>query len=455
MTQTTTTQEMNFDGLVGPTHNYAGLSRGNLASNKNSGRVSNPRAAALQGIGKMRVLLDLGLAQGLLPPHERPNIAALRALGYSGTDSACLSQAYKDSPALVANVSSASSMWTANAATVSPSADTQDRRVHLTPANLIAMPHRALEGPQTTRILSRVFKDEAHFTVHEALPSYSLFGDEGAANHNRMAASHGQRGLEIFVHGREALSQTHDLKFPARQTLEASQAISRLHGLSPADVIHIKQSAKAINAGAFHNDVVCVSNERLLFFHEAAFDGFEAVQARIVKRAQALGFTPEFLMASEISVPLDEAINSYLFNSQLVTRPDGGMSLILPIEARESHSAYAFVQDAIAKGQTKLDDARYLDLRQSMSNGGGPACLRLRVQMTKPQMQAVHQGVVMTHEKLDALEKLIKTHYRDRLSLKDFADADFLQESRAALDAITEFMDLDWLYDFQKAALRG
>jgi len=444
--------EMNFDGLVGPTHNYAGLSHGNLASNKNRGLVSNPRAAALQGVEKMRVLIGMGIPQGVLPPHERPFLPGLKSLGYTGPDAQCLETAFRDSPALIANLSSASSMWTANAATVSPSADTGDGRIHFTPANLIAMPHRALEGPQTTRILKRVFKDERYFTVHEALPNNPLFGDEGAANHNRMAPSHGAAGLEIFVHGREALAASPDLQFPARQTLEASQSVARLHRLRETDAIHIKQSAKAINAGAFHNDVVCVANENLLFFHEAAFDDVKGLKDSIRKRTESLEFLPSFLMASEKDVPLSDAITSYLFNSQLITRPDGGMSLILPIEAQITQSTYDFVQDCIAAGETRLDKAHYLDLRQSMSNGGGPACLRLRVQMTEDQMAAVHPGVVMTLEKLDGLETLIKKYYRDRLSLNDLGDPLFLNESRAALNALTQFLDFENLYDFQRCS---
>ena len=66
-------REINFDGIIGPSHNYAGLSLGNLASTRNAGQVSQPRAAALQGIDKMRANLALGLAQGIFVPHPRPN----------------------------------------------------------------------------------------------------------------------------------------------------------------------------------------------------------------------------------------------------------------------------------------------------------------------------------------------------------------------------------------------
>ena len=115
--------EINFDGLVGPSHNYAGLSLGNLASASNAGEVSYPRAAALQGLGKMRHNIGLGLAQGLFAPLPRPNPVLLGALGLGTIDQSDAAQRR-----LRAAAWSASSMWTANAATVSPAPDTADGR---------------------------------------------------------------------------------------------------------------------------------------------------------------------------------------------------------------------------------------------------------------------------------------------------------------------------------------
>lgn len=441
--------EINFDGLVGPTHNYGGLSFGNLASDKNRGRVSNPRAAALQGLGKMRKLIDLGLTQALLPPQERPFIPTLRAIGYDGKDGEVLEAAFTDSRAMVANISAASSMWTANAATVSAGSSTEDGRVHLTPANLIAMPHRALEAQQTHRTLAAIFKDDTHFKVHDPLPANSLFGDEGAANHNRLANSHGAEGLELFVYGREALRGARDLKFPARQTREASEAVARNHKINSAQTLFVNQSAEAIDAGAFHNDVVCVTNGNVLFFHEAAFEDISAFKDRVKTKGDALGFDPVFLMAKRQDMPLTDVISSYLFNSQLITRPDGTMNLILPIEAEETETAKRFVDQCLA-GDNPISEAHYLDLRQSMSNGGGPACLRLRVQVSAAQKSGIHEGVMLDHAKLDKLEDWVRTHYRDRLTLDDLGDAAFLQEVREALDALTQLLDLGSLYDFQR-----
>ena len=441
--------EMNFDGLVGPSHNYAGLSHGNIASSKHKGNAANPKAAALQGLAKMRRLIDLGLPQAVLPPQERPLVPGLRALGFSGTDAQVLESAFAHSPALVANYSSASCMWTANAATVTPSADSGDGRVHFTPANLTAMPHRALEDGQTHRALSMIFGDADHFAVHAPLAHTPLLGDEGAANHNRLCASHGEAGVELFIYGRDALGPKTDLKFPGRQTLQASEAVARLHGLNNSNAVFHPQSATAINAGAFHNDVVCVSNETVLFFHENAFDDPSALETSVTEKAT--GFTPHFIMAPVKDVPLGDVISSYLFNSQLVTLPSGEMALILPTQVEETPSTKAFVDQTLA-GDNPITQAHYLDLRQSMANGGGPACLRLRVAMTDAQRDAVHSGVIMTHDKIGVLENWVKTHYRDRLSIDDLGDAKFLQESRDALDALTQILDLPNLYDFQRTS---
>jgi len=192
--------EINFDGIIGPNHNYAGLSLGNIASTRNLGRVSEPRAAALQGVAKMRANLALGLAQGFFVPLDRPNRGWLDSLGTT------LAAA---DPPLRAAAYSASAMWAANAATVSPAPDCADGTCHLSVANLMTMPHRSHEWPGTLAQLRLAFADSRHFTVHGPVPA--PFGDEGAANHMRLAPRHDAPGIELFVYGRSGGA------FPARQ----------------------------------------------------------------------------------------------------------------------------------------------------------------------------------------------------------------------------------------------
>jgi len=441
--------EVNFDGLVGPTHNYAGLSFGNLASKAHQGAVSNPRAAALQGLAKMRALMDLGLTQGVLPPHERPHMAYLRQLGFIGNDEAVVREAFAYNPALLATVSSSSFMWTANAATFSPSHDCADGRAHFSVANLVSMPHRSLEAEFSRVILRRLFQNERYFRVHEALPPWAHMGDEGAANHNRLCAAHGQEGLELFVYGRKALSANEvETRFPARQTLEASQAIARRHGLKHTDFI--AQSPIAIDGGAFHNDVVCVANETVLLFHEQAFENVAGLKEGLRRHCAPLGFEPHFIMAEKDQMPLSEAITSYLFNSQLVSLGEGRMALIVPSEAQEITCVAEFAQAMVAD-DNPLTQVIYKDVRESMSNGGGPACLRLRVVLTPEELNHMHQGVLLNEAKLAALEAVVKRHYRDRLSPQDLGDPQLLSETRSALNAISEVLDLGSIYPFQRA----
>ncbi|AOY89999.1 N-succinylarginine dihydrolase [Marinobacter salinus] len=439
--------EANFDGLVGPTHNYAGLSWGNVASKSNVHSVSNPREAALQGLAKMKLLADRGYVQGILPPHERPHIPTLRSLGFSGTDTQVLERAAKTSPSILAAVSSASSMWTANAATVSPSADTSDHRVHFTPANLSAKFHRSIEHTVTGRALKAIFADEGYFTHHPALPSVSHFGDEGAANHTRLCGRYGEPGVELFVFGQVAFNEQAPApkKYPARQTLEASEAIARLHGLKSENVVFAQQNPAAIDSGVFHNDVIAVGNGSTLFYHDMAFLDEEKVLADI--RSRLTGAELEAVRVSADEVPLEDAVASYLFNSQLLNTPDG-MLLAVPGECREVASVSRYL-DELVKAGGPITAVEVFDVKQSMRNGGGPACLRLRVVLDDDELKAMHRGVLLTDPLYDRLTTWVEAHYRDQLSQEDLGDPMLLEEVRKALDELTGILGLGSIYDFQ------
>ncbi len=444
-----TVREANFDGLVGPTHNYAGLSYGNVASASNEGQVSNPREGVLQGLGKARHMLSLGMVQGILPPHERPHLPTLRGLGFTGGDDAMLASAWAASPALVANIASSAAMWTANAATITPAPDSADGRTHFTPANLAAMYHRSIEHPTTARVLKAIFPEGERFAHHCALEGGVHLGDEGAANHNRFCAEYGDKGASLYVYGRDAFAPADDLKYPGRQTREASEAIARLHGDDKARTLFVRQNPVAINAGAFHNDVVAVSNRNVFFYHELAFEDAGDVQARLRAAAPEIDFV--FVEVADAEVPLRDAVKSYLFNSQLVDIPGrDGMTLILPKEVEETPSTKAYIDNLVASNGP-IRHADIMDVRQSMRNGGGPACLRLRVVLSDDDIGALGTKCLLTPKRLDALEDWASTHYRDRLALDDLRDPALWREVMAALDALTGLLDLGSLYSFQRA----
>lgn len=441
-----TAVEINFDGLIGPTHNYAGLSDGNIASSKNRDTVARPRQAALEGIAKMRRLMAMGVPQGVLPPHERPPMDALRALGFAGDDRAVWDAGWRAEPRLMRNALAASAMWAANAATVSPGADSADGRVHFTPANLHTMLHRAWEADATHRALARIFADAAHFAVHAPLPAHAAFADEGAANHMRLCAEHGAPGVEVFVYGRAGDERREG--FPARQTLEACHAVARRHGLDPARTVFARQSDAAIAAGAFHNDVVAVADCATLFFHAQAFEDSSAVLAEISAKAKGL-FDPAFVEVPAGEVSLADAIGSYLFNAQLVTA-GGRQTLIAPQEVAENPRTRAFV-DGMTTGNGPIASAVSVDVRESMKNGGGPACLRLRVVCTGVQQVAITPGFLLDHDLASRLEDWVSRHYRETLAPDDLADPALLDETRTALDALTQVLPLGGaFYPFQR-----
>lgn len=445
--------EVNFDGLVGPTHSYAGLAYGNIASARHRLSVSSPRQAALQALAKMKMLADLGLPQGILPPQERPDVHALRRLGFAGSDAQVLALAQREAPRLLAACASASSMWAANAATVSPSADAADGRVHLTPANLAGNFHRWLEAPTTTRVLRAIFADENRFAVHEPLPAGgSVFSDEGAANHTRLASTFAAAGVEFFVYGWAALEDAAapaPIRFRGRQTLEASQAIARFHRLDPARVVMARQSQAAIDAGVFHNDVIAVGNRDLLFCHAQAWENQPAVLEELRGAlARACGGELRVLQVQPEQVSLAEAVESYLFNSQLVSLPDDSMMLLCPQECGELPGPRKFLQE-LGQSGGPIRQVRLVDVRQSMRNGGGPACLRLRVVLTAEELSHVHPGVQLTPTLHAQLAAWIDRHYRDELRPEDLADPKLLEESRAALDALTRMLGLGAIYPFQ------
>jgi len=422
-------QEINFDGIVGPSHNYAGLSVGNIASTINLGTVSHPRRAALEGVEKMRANLRLGLAHGFFLPHARPNRAWLETLGVAG-------EAIPET--LRAPAFSASPMWAANAATMSPGPDARDGRCHLTVANLRTMVHRSHEWTETLAQLRLAFSNERHFAVHGPVPG--TFGDEGAANHMRLTRAHGEPGIEVFVYG------VSGGRFPVRQHVEASRAIARIHGLDPDRTLFVAQSEEAIAAGAFHNDVVAVANEHVLFTHEQAFADKERCYADL----QRLLPQVEIVEVPAARVSLEDAVSSYLFNAQLVTLPEAagastslgtGMALILPEEAQETAPVFDFLAELVA-GNGPIRKLFFVDVRQSMANGGGPACLRLRV-VADPA--AVDPRFIADEAKLDAVARCIDALWPEAIAPADLGSPDLERTLVAARRALLDVVGISEL----------
>lgn len=436
--------EVNFDGIVGPTHNYSGLSYGNVASLRSKQMVSNPKEAALQGLEKMKLLMDMGVPQAVIPPQQRPHIPTLQSLGFHGSNRVILDQAWQEAPELLISCSSSAFMWTANAGTISPSSDTRDGKLHITPANLSSKFHRSIEAPFTEKFFRKIFNDTKLFTVHSPLPQGTYFADEGAANHNRFCENYSKPGIELFVWGRYSFKDNPHapLKFPARQTFEASQAIARSHELHANQVIFAQQNSDAIDTGVFHNDVISVANENVFFYHEKAFVNTSEVIQELQKKIPSM----VFIAISEKEISIKEAVDSYLFNSQIVTSKDKSMRLIAPLECINNPRIELLLQEIVANSSNPISGIDFLNLKQSMANGGGPACLRLRIVLTEQQLKAMHQGVILTNDLYSKLKAWVEKFYRDRLTPHDLRDPQLLLETQDALEELSRILNLDGLY---------
>lgn len=447
--------EYNFDGLVGLSHHYGGHSFGNVASSTNKAAVSNPKQAALQGLKKAKTLAEMGLqtggwGQAILPPQERPFLPALRRLGFSGSNAEVIRNSSKAHPQIFAKTCSAACMWTANAATISPSLDTQDSRVHFTPANLAAMYHRSLEHKTTGNVLQAIFTDPCYFSHHKALPQHMIYGDEGAANHTRFYDNHSEPGVEFFVYGAESFANSPSAvkprNYPARQTLEASSIIARNHQLSASNTVFAQQHPDAIDAGVFHNDVIAVGHGNFMMCHEMAFWSKEAAYGKLKS-----AFSTEFYIheVSNKDLPIEDVVSSYLFNSQLIGDADNGMYIVAPQECADNARVQSVI-DKIIESDNPVKGVHFFDVKQSMRNGGGPACLRLRILLSQREVDAISARVVLDDSLYVDLRSWIEAHYRDQLTVDDLVDPKFYEEGCKALDELTKIMRLGSVYDFQK-----
>ena len=435
--------EINFDGLIGITHNYAGLSQGNLASQKNLNQTSNPQAAALQGLDKMKLIMEQGIPQGFFLPHERPYLDSLRHLGFQGTDEAVINTVSKENPFLLKNVYSASSMWAANAATFSPSIDSDDQNIHITPANLNTMFHRSIEHQFTKTQLELIFGSAAK--VHDPIRNIMAYGDEGAANHLRLTEKHLNPGFQIFVYGNSSFESYNEIVI--RQAEEISKAIAVKHQLNPDRVFFLKQNAKAINLGSFHNDIVSLANEEVFIFHEEAFeDRLELKKVLHCLKDHINGFHPIEILSQDIS--LDDLVTSYLLNSQLITVKNNEMLMLIPQEVQNYSNCMQWLEEI--KSTSPIRHIEFVDIRQSMMNGGGPACLRFKTVVNNDEFDQVNKKFILDSKKLTDLRSLVKKHYRDQLNADDLFDIKLMDESHRFLDELTQLLKLGSIYHFQK-----
>jgi succinylarginine dihydrolase len=292
-------------------------------------------------------------------------------------------------------------------------------------------------------MLRRLFRDAPGVEVHDPLPALAALGDEGAANHTRLCGADGI-GHHLLVHGRagDLPAAAGPQRWPARQTREASAAVARLGRLPAGRALSARQHPAGIDAGAFHNDVVMVGDGDRLLLHGLALVDQAAVLDELRRRVPGLRVAE----IGDEELSLAEAVASYLFNSQLLATP-GGHVLVAPAQAGEGRAGAA-VRRLIDQGF--IARAEFIDLGESMANGGGPACLRLRVPLAPAELAGLAPGVRLDEARLDRLEAWVDRHYREQLGAGDLADPRLVDEGRVALDELTALLGLGPLYAFQR-----
>ena len=193
--------------------------------------------------------------------------------------------------------------------------------------------------------------------------------------------------------------------------------------------------------------MIAVGNQNVLFYHDQAFykkdAGLKELQTKF-------GDSPLHL----IEVPTDEvsvqdAIKTYLFNTQIITLPSGDMTIIAPTDCEENDAVKRYLDKLVTLG-TPIKSVNYFDVKQSMRNGGGPACLRLRVAMNDQELDAVNPATLINDMQFARLNKWVDKHYRDVLAEDDLRDPQLLIESRTALDELTQLLKLGSVYPFQQ-----
>lgn len=430
--------DVQIDRVVGPTHHFGGLGVGNVASQQHAGNVSNPAAAAIQGLDKMRLVAGLGVPQFMLPPQKRPDFQFLRNLGFTGTDSEVLIRAKEEAPHLLSAATSSSAMWTANAATVTAAVDASpspvDSSAIVTTANLCASVHRAIEPEQTQMDLRSVLPSSCQ--VFGPISGGAALRDEGAANHMRLSTDESKSGINVFVYGDGEPKPSRN--WP-RQSRAAFEAVARRHRLPKEQTFFIKQHPDAIDAGAFHNDVVAISHHDLLIHHELAFADAEETLQRIEQRFhESFGIQLRRIAVPCTSLSIDDAVKTYLFNSQVVSTDAGGLVLICTSQVERHEAANRLAHHWCE--QNLFGQVHFVDLDQSMSGGGGPACLRLRVPLPESELETIDSTARWSHSLDQRLREAIDSLYVSRLTIDDLARPEFHAHAEMATQRLSDLL---------------
>ena len=423
--------EYNLDSMIGPTHHFGGLSKGNLASMAHQFQMSSPKKAALEGLEKMRLAHEIGQNQLWFPPQRRPIFDAM--INGAGSDIDKVRWAFDNNPELLSQLFSSSAMWMANNATVSGSADSSDGLVHVIPANLSTLAHRRVEVAQNLILLNYAFFTK-QFKVHP--PLSHRFRDEGAANHMQFSTDGHSKSLHLFVYNRsKSGDEDKYLPFPLRQSYEASRSLAKAMNIPETQTLICRQLATSVQKGVFHHDVVGMSHQDVLIIHELALEDqdhtlqlLQTMSQNILKKKLTI------IQVSSEQLSLKEALDTYFFNSQFIKDQDGNVHLICAQQCNNHPKVSLLVDDLIA--QKVIEKVHYISLSESMMNGGGPACLRLRLPLTSKEFSNIPNCFKFSDEKYQEMVHFVHQFYPNQVRLADFIQINFLKKMNQLFDGL-------------------
>ncbi|HBE69121.1 MAG TPA: succinylarginine dihydrolase [Planctomycetaceae bacterium] len=435
--------EANIDALPGPTHLFSGLGVGNVASIEHRNQTAYPKQAALENLAKAELVAGLGIPQYVWLPPDRPNLEMLRKVGFNGSAREITAAALEHAPSMLQASLSSAFMWAANSGTFSPAVDCDDNCYHFTPANLISSLHRGGEANERAADLHAMLAKrlDRPLILHDPLPELVPLRDEGAANHMRLSDASGLNAINVFVYGDGPSGRRPQVHFP-RQTRLSVEALARQHRLPGGRVAFVQQHPAAIDAGVFHNDVIATSHRNFLFYHELAFADGEAVE--MIKRqfASEVGQPLTIAKVPLEQLSLTDAVESYLFNSQIVVDDTDTWTIICPNQCQSVLSAKNVVEGLIADSNCPIAAVRYISLQQSMSGGGGPACVRLRLPIAaQAEILQADSFYRLTDDRAASLRRAIAETYPEELTLGDFTRTDVLDQVRVARESLLSAAD--------------
>jgi succinylarginine dihydrolase len=114
---------------------------------------------------------------------------------------------------------------------------------------------------------------------------------------------------------------------------------------------------------------------------------------------------------------------------------------VVPSEAWDSASVRHWL-DATLAGNGPIRRVIPVDVRQSMANGGGPACLRLRV-VADPA--TIDPRFLVDDAKLDWVADVVRRHWPEQIHHDDLQSAALIGDVEGARAALLEALDLGQL----------